>query len=117
MAVIDQASGQIVSTQTSNDWYDGRGDLIETLSPDGLATKSQYDGAGRLVMQAETDGGGGTSYAAAGSLDGDVVFSQTEYVYDGDGNTIETIQKTRLAGDFRPTPGPWVTLRPRPWPR
>ena len=91
--------------------------LIETLSPNGLATKSQYDGAGRLVMQAETDGGGGTSYAAAGSLDGDVVFSQTEYVYDGDGNTIETIQKTRLAGDLSTDTGPWVTLRPRPWPR
>ena len=100
VAVIDQASGQTVSTQTSNDWYDGRGELIETLSPNGLATKSEYDGAGRLVLQAETNGGGGTSYAAAGSLDGDVVFSQTQYVYDGDGNTIETIQKTRLAGDL-----------------
>ena len=99
MSVIDQGSGQTVSTQTSNDWYDGRGDLIETLSPAGLATKSQYDGAGRLVLQAETNGGGGTSYTAAGTLNGDVVFSQTQYVYDGDGNTIETIQKTRLASD------------------
>jgi YD repeat-containing protein len=106
VAVIDQGSGQVTSTQTTEDWYDGRGDLIETLSPAGLATKSQYDGAGRLVLQAQTDGGGGTSYAAAGSLDGDVVFSQTECVYDGDGHTIETIQKTRLAGDLSTDTGP-----------
>ena len=50
VSVIDQGSGQITSTQTTNDWYDGRGDVIETLSPNGLATKSQYDGAGRLVL-------------------------------------------------------------------
>ena len=99
VSVIDQGSGQITSTQTSNDWYNGRGDVIETLSANGLTTKSQYDGADRLVLEASTNGGGGTSYAAAGTLNGDVVFSQTQYVYDGDGNTIETIQKTRLAGD------------------
>ena len=91
--------------------------MIETLSPNGLATKGQYDGAGRLAPEAGTNGGGGTSYAAAGTLNGDDVFGQTQYVYDGDGNTIETIQKTRLAGDSSAATGGLGNATTAPWPR
>ena len=46
-----------------------------------------------------------------------MVFSQTEYAYDGDGNTIETIQKTRLAGDLSTDTGPLGDAATAPWPR
>ena len=44
-------------------------------------------------------GGSGTSYSEAGSLTDDVVLSQTQTDYDGDGNVIETITKDRFNTD------------------
>jgi len=59
--------------------YDGRGDLIKVQSPTGLVAKSQYDGVGRLVLAASTDGGSDTSCADAGNLTGDTVLEQIQY--------------------------------------
>ena len=50
-------------------------------------------------MAYETDGGSGTSYSDAGTVSGDVVLTQTQYVYDADGNTIETITSDRFSTD------------------
>ncbi len=65
-------------------------------APGGLWTKSQYDGAGRDVMDYTTDGAGGTTWAAAGSVANDTVLEQEQTVYDGDSNVIETIDSQRF---------------------
>jgi RHS repeat-associated protein len=81
---------------TTNDYYDHRGDLIAESAPGGLWSKSQFDGAGRDVMDSTTDGGGGTSWAAAGTVANDTVLEQTQTIYDGDDNAIETIDSQRF---------------------
>jgi hypothetical protein len=64
-----------------------------------LWTKDVYNGAGEVSMEYQTDGGSGTSYSEAGSLTDDVVLSQTQTKYDGDGNVIETITSDRFNTD------------------
>ena len=49
-------------------------------------------------MEYQTDGGG-TSYATASSVSSDLVLSQTQNVYDGDGDVTETITKDRFNTD------------------
>jgi RHS repeat-associated protein len=85
-AVIDQASGNVLSTRTTNSWYDHRGNRIKSQSPTGSVTKDQYDGAGRLVLEATTDGGGDATWADALNLTGDDVLQRTQYQYDAAGN-------------------------------
>jgi hypothetical protein len=94
---VNPSSGAVSSTAlTTNYYYDHRGDLIAESDPGGLWSKSQYDGAGRDVMDFTTDGAGGTSWAAANSVAGDTVLEQVQTIYDGDGNAIETIDKQRF---------------------
>jgi RHS repeat-associated protein len=81
---------------TTNFYYDHRGNLIAESDPGGLWTKSQYDGAGRDVMDSTTDGYGGTTWSAANSVSGDFVYEQEQSIYDADGNVIETIDKQRF---------------------
>jgi RHS repeat-associated protein len=81
---------------TTNTYYDHRGDEIATSEPGGTWTKDVYDGAGRLTTEFMTDGGGGTSWPAAGSVSGDIVLEQTQSVYDGNGIVIETMDSQRF---------------------
>jgi YD repeat-containing protein len=53
-----------------------------------LATKTSYDGAGRLIRTYNTDGASGTTWSAAGGVTGDNVLEQAENQYDSDGNLI-----------------------------
>ena len=93
---VDPTTGAVSSTAlTTNYYYDHRGDQIAESDPGGLWTKDVYDGAGRLVTEYTTDGGGGTSWNAA-SVANDIVLEQTETVYDGDGNVMETIDRQRF---------------------
>ena len=57
-----------------------------------------------------TDNGGTplTDYADASSVANDVVVSQAQTIFDGDGNAIEAIQSDRLPGDSAP-PAPSAT--------
>jgi RHS repeat-associated protein len=84
------------SALTTNYYYDHRGDLVAQSAPGGLWSKSAYDGAGRDVFDYTTDGAGGTSWAAAGSVASDTVLEQVQTVYDADGNVIETIGSQRF---------------------
>ncbi len=94
---VNPSTGAVSSTAlTTNDYYDHRGDLIAESAPGGLWSKSQYDGAGRDVMDYTTDGAGGSTWTAAGSVANDTVLEQTQTVYDADNNTIETIGKQRF---------------------
>jgi RHS repeat-associated protein len=94
---VDPTTGAVsTSALTTNDYYDHRGNPIAESSPGGLWTKSQFDGAGRDVMDSTTDGAGGTTWAAAGTVANDTVLEQSQTVYDADNNAIETIDRQRF---------------------
>jgi RHS repeat-associated protein len=99
VSVIDQNTGAVVATLTTNTWYDHRGNPIKVQSPSGLVTKSQYDGADRMTLQSTTDGGGDSTWADAANVTGDVVWQQVQNVYDADSNVTETITKLRDGDD------------------
>ena len=77
-------------------YYDPDGNLIETQAPGGLVTKNTYDGAGRVTGTYQTDGAGGTGYAAASSVASDDVLTQTLNTYDANGNLVETVESDRF---------------------
>src|SRR5262249_7023802 len=94
---VDPTSGAVSSTAlATNDYYDLRGDLIAESQPGGLWTKSQYDGAGRDVLDYTTDGAGGTTGAAADSVTNDTVLDEAQTAYDGNDTPIETIDRQRF---------------------
>jgi YD repeat-containing protein len=89
-------AGNLATTNTLGTflWYDNRSQVIKQVQPGGLVGKFVYDGAGRIIKQYASDGGGdpavGTSsnYSAATNVNGDQVLTQTEYSYDGDSNVV-----------------------------
>jgi YD repeat-containing protein len=94
---VNPSTGVVSSTALTTNYYrDHRGDLIATSAPGGLWSKSQFDGAGRDVMDSTTDGAGGTTWATAGSITNDTVLEQVQTVYDTDNNVIETIDRQRF---------------------
>ena len=96
---VDPSSGDLTgASEVTDDYYDADGQLIAERSPTGLWTKTSYDGAGRVTATYQSDGAG-TSDTDAATVSGDIVLSQTQDVYDGDGNVIETTTADRLAGD------------------
>jgi RHS repeat-associated protein len=97
---VNQSNGSLSATAlTDNLYYDGRGDQIADYSPGGLVTKDQYDGAGRLIVESQTDGSGGTTYTAASGLTGDNVLEQTLTTYDNNDNPILVVTKERFHND------------------
>jgi RHS repeat-associated protein len=108
---VNSGNGTVSSTAlTGQTFYDHRGDEIATESPTGLWTKNLYDGAGRDIETYTDDGGvlaGATiNWTNANSVTNDVVLSQDDMTYDGDGNVIETADHERLAGDSQTAAGP-----------
>ena len=78
----------------SNTWFDGDGDAIMTL-PGGTQefTKTVYDGLGdpTAVYDGYDPTNSAVTYAAAGSVSGDVILSQTNSQYDPAGDeTFDT---------------------------
>ena len=97
---VDPSTGTISSTAlTSNVFYDPRGNTIASQSSSGRWEKDSYDGVGRMIESAQTDGASGTSYSAAAGVVGDNVLSETLIQYDGDGNTVLTTTLDRLVGN------------------
>jgi len=94
---VNQSTGAVSTyALTTNTDYDHRGDVIAVAAPGGLVTKSTYDGAGRLIERAQTDGAGGTAWSAAGSTAGDHVLEETITSYNGAGDVILTATKQRF---------------------
>ena len=62
-------------------FYDGRGDVVATQAPGGLVTTTDYDGAGRPMLQ-ETGSAGDTP----GTIGTPIQSVATQY--DADGNPI-----------------------------
>jgi len=96
---VDPNTGEIGNSLASETYYNANGNVIEQTQLGGLVMKYTYNGLGEVTAAYTTDGGGGTSYAAASSVANDVVLSQTESDYDADGNVTETITSNRLSSD------------------
>jgi RHS repeat-associated protein len=94
---VNQLNGSVapVPLQT-NLFYDHRGNQIAAYAPGGLVTKDEFDGAARLIAESQTDGSGGMTWSAAGTLDGDLVLIQSLTTYDGDSNPILATTKQRF---------------------
>jgi YD repeat-containing protein len=114
---VDPSTSDIGNTLTTNSYYDADGNLIASIGLTGAATKYTYDGADRNTGVYITDGGqlnnsfnvnigNAAAYFFAGNVSGDDVLSQTLYVYDGDGNIIETIESDRFGTDSTSAYGP-----------
>jgi RHS repeat-associated protein len=94
---VNQSTGAVsTNALTTNNYFDRRGDLIETAAPGSPVIKFTYDGAGRPTIKYTTDGGSGTSWSAAGSVSGDAVLSQVETTYDLAGNSIFVTDRERF---------------------
>ncbi|MDB5313782.1 MAG: hypothetical protein JWO38_7984 [Gemmataceae bacterium] len=94
---VNPSTGAVsTNALTTNSYFDARGNRIATSAPGGLWSKTVYDGAWRATTSYTTDGAGGTTYSAAGSVSGDHVLTQTEMTYDTDGNAIGTIARDRF---------------------
>jgi len=104
---VNQTTGAVsANALTTNTYYDHRGNKVAVSSPGGLWTKAQYDGAGRVLSQAQTDGAAGTTWSAATSLTGDHVQTQTLTNYDSDGNPMLSTTKERFDNDTSTDTGP-----------
>jgi YD repeat-containing protein len=88
----------VVSTHAlaTNVYFDHRGDQIAVSATGGLWTKDVFDGAGRLTTEYTTDGGSGATWADASTVAGDIVLEQSQNIWDGDSNNIETITSQRF---------------------
>ena len=94
---VDPSSGSVGSNTLHTDtWYDSRGNVIKTVSPGGLVTKTAYDGEGKPTVTYLTDSGGDSSYSDAGNVTGDTVLEQDETSYDKDGNVILSTTRQRF---------------------
>ncbi len=99
---INQNSGTVSSLGlVTNFWYDRRGNLIKTQSPNSPFEKFAYDGASRLVVSYITDAGGDSTWSTAKTLTGDTVLEQSEYSYDGNSNLTQLLTRHR----FHDAPG------------
>jgi YD repeat-containing protein len=93
---VRQSDGRVGGALESALWFDGRGNVIKSLQPGGLVSKTAYDGANRPTAQYITDGGGDLSWADADDVNGDIVLSQVETTYDRNGNAIFLTSKERF---------------------
>ncbi len=96
---VDPVTGAVGASLATNVWYDRKGQLIKSLTPGGLATKSVFDGSGRVTKKQQTDAGGDTAWLHAFDAAGDAVLHQENISYDGNGNVIQVFHKDRNHDD------------------
>ena len=78
---VDPDTGTVGDSLKTELFYDGRGDVVATQAPGGLVTTTDYDGAGRPMLQ-ETGSAGDTP----GTIGTPIQSVATQY--DADGNPI-----------------------------
>jgi RHS repeat-associated protein len=94
---VDQSTGSVSSSSLNTlTWYNHRKQIIKILQPGGLVSKTQYDGAGRVVVRYATDGSGDTGWSSASTVTGNNVLSQIENQYDSNGNIILQTDRERF---------------------
>jgi len=84
-AIVGASLGAAIVADT---WFDKRGNAIKVAASGQPAIKRAFDGAGRLILQFISDGGGDSSWQDAANVVGDVVLEQTESQLDANGNAI-----------------------------
>src|SRR5262249_35904760 len=85
--------------------YDHRGNVIKVSRPGGLVTKTTYDGAGRPTFDYQTDGYLDSTWSNAATVgSNNNVLSQTQTVYDNNGNAIETLTTDRFDNEAQGGP-------------
>src|SRR5207244_7023140 len=94
---VNQSTGALSSSALiTNTWYNHRGQTIKVSNPGGAVNKYQYDGAGRQIESYSSDGGADSTWADASNVTGDNVLSQTDTLYDLNGNVEMTTDRERF---------------------
>jgi YD repeat-containing protein len=103
------SSGATDHSLTTEFWHDERGQRIKTKDPNGLFNKTEYDTAGRpiysYICYDDTNGDeeGGNAYDGAGTVDGDTVIEQTNYLYNDKNQWVMTTNLSRHYNDTTST--------------
>ena len=87
---VDPEEDDIGPGLATKTWYDARGQVLKTAGPSGAFRKQTYDGAGRVkasFVSYDTDASESV-YAAAATVTGDIVVSQSEFTRDDSGNLL-----------------------------
>jgi RHS repeat-associated protein len=82
-------------------WYDGRGHLVKTRSPNGAFSKVTYDGAGRLKATFLSYQDAESVYDDADDVAGDTVIEQAVNTFDLNSNTIQTTSYARVSSSVK----------------
>lgn len=99
---VDPATGVVGNSLVDNTFYDASGNVIESRPAGSKAfTTNVFDGVGRPTAQYVGYVGSGTSSTSStsssgGVLAGDVIFEQSETVYDAAGNVTFVTRRQRF---------------------
>jgi RHS repeat-associated protein len=94
---VDPSTGTIGNHLTTNAWSNARGLRTKAKSPNGLFTKSSFDGAGRPVATFLSYHDAESLYDDADDVVGDTVVEQQVQVYDAASNVIQRTRYQRTS--------------------
>ncbi|MFT3784788.1 MAG: hypothetical protein QM770_01310 [Tepidisphaeraceae bacterium] len=97
---VSPVTGLVGHSLTTNYWYDPRGNLVKTASPNGLFSKNEIDGAGRTVASYLSYDDDESSYSEALDVAGDTVIEQQKTIYDKGSRPVVTTSFKRTAGSI-----------------
>ena len=101
--LVDQSTGAVYDVKLQSDnWFDKRGNTIQTTVPNGPASQFRTDGAGRLIQSFTLGNVPSGTWANANSLSNSVVLEQQESSYDANSNQIQSTSRQRFH-DASPT--------------
>ncbi|MFW5858788.1 MAG: hypothetical protein ACOCYP_02085, partial [Planctomycetota bacterium] len=97
---IDDQTGSVLAERITRRWHDRMGRVVKVAGPDGLLTKTRYNGAGWQLasFQGVDQGESPTDFAAALDLSGDTIVSQERTLYDPAGRALATASYQRTEG-------------------
>ncbi len=101
---VNPATGAVGNSLTDNTFFDASGNIVESYPAGSEAfTKLTYDGVGRLTVRyvgyeggSESSSSSSSSSGGGGVVAGDVIFEQSETMYDAAGNVVFTINRQRF---------------------
>ena len=95
--LVDQSTGVVYDVkQQSDNWFDKRGNWIQTAVSNGPASQYRTDGAGRITQSFTLGNVPNGSWADAYSLSNSVVLEQQDSSYDANSNLIQTTIRQRF---------------------
>ena len=100
---VDQSSGTIGNSLTSNAWFDKRGQVVKTADANGLFSKTLYDGVGRATDSVTSYQSSETSWSDALTLSSDTVIEQSHIYHDKAGRAVAALSFQRYGDDTTTT--------------